>query len=69
MLPCDVRGKPLGPAVECTAQVFETPEDEARAEAALDEKCGRARRVYEQVMLEDDWMVYLAITPEAEPAA
>lgn len=67
VLPCDVRGKPLGPAVECTAQVFEAPEDEARAEAALDQKYGRTRRVYERVMTEEDWMVYLAVTPT--PAA
>src|SRR3954447_26714350 len=61
VLPCDPRGKPLGPAVECAARVLPGGEESARAEAALDRHYGRPRRVYEKVMAEDTWMVYLEL--------
>lgn len=63
VLPCDPRGKPLGPAVEGVARVIESPEERERAEAALDRHYGRTRRVYEKVMTDERDMVYLEVVP------
>ncbi|MBI5106264.1 MAG: PPOX class F420-dependent oxidoreductase [Solirubrobacterales bacterium] len=63
VFPCDTRGKPLGPAVEATARILPAGEEVERAEAALDAKYGRTRRVYEKVMADEAGMVYLEVTP------
>jgi PPOX class probable F420-dependent enzyme len=63
--PCDARGKPLGPGVEATARTLETAEDRERAEAALDSRYGRTRRVYDKVMVGGGDMVYLELAPAA----
>jgi PPOX class probable F420-dependent enzyme len=63
--PCDARGKPLGPGVEATARILETAEERAQAEAALDNRYGRTRRVYDKVMVGDGDMVYLELAPAA----
>ena len=44
--PCTMRGKPLGPAVEGRARIL-PPEEEERAEAALQANYGVGRRIYE----------------------
>jgi PPOX class probable F420-dependent enzyme len=44
--PCNVRGKPLGPAMEARAAIVPSAE-EAKAEAALSSNYGLGRRVYE----------------------
>jgi uncharacterized protein len=61
--PCDPRGKPLGPGVEGTARILQTPEECHRAEAALDRRYGRPRRIYERLMTDEPGMVYLEVTP------
>jgi PPOX class probable F420-dependent enzyme len=68
VFPCDPRGKPLGPGVECTARILVDPADTERAEAALDRHYGRTRRIYEKLMAPGEGMVYLEITP-ASPEA
>ena len=62
VLPCDPRGKPLGPAVDGTARVLEAPDECAAAERALDEHYGRTRRVYERLVAPKDGMVYVEVT-------
>jgi PPOX class probable F420-dependent enzyme len=69
VLPCDPRGKPLGPGVEGTARVLEDREECERAEAALDRHYGRPRRIYEKLMAESEGMVYLEVVPAARPPA
>jgi hypothetical protein len=73
VLPCDPRGKPLGPAVESTARVMTTDEEREQAEAALDRRYGRTRRVYDRVMVDQGGMVYVELAPAAptpaEPSA
>jgi PPOX class probable F420-dependent enzyme len=64
-LPCDPRGKPLGPAVDGTARILDAVPERERAEAALDRRYGRPRRIYETVMAHDSGMVYLEVTPAA----
>ena len=44
--PCTMRGKPRGPAAEGTARIL-PPEEEERAEAALQANYGVGRRIYE----------------------
>ena len=65
LYPCDPRGKPLGPGVEATARILETAEEREQAEAALDSRYGRTRRVYDKVMVAQADMVYLELAPAA----
>jgi uncharacterized protein len=62
VLPCDPRGKPLGPGVEAIARILNAPEGDL-AEAALDRHYGRQRRIYEKVMADERGMVYLELAP------
>src|SRR5215217_2054202 len=63
VMPCDPRGKPLGPAVEGTARILPAGEESQQAEGALDRHYGRARRIYERVMTDPAGMVYVEVTP------
>ena len=65
VFPCDPRGKPLGPGVEATARVLAAEEERGLAEAALDRKYGRVRRVHNKLLIEEGGMVYLEVTPIA----
>jgi PPOX class probable F420-dependent enzyme len=65
VFPSDPRGKPLGPGVETTVRILATDEEAERAEAALDRRYGRTRRMYDSVMLEKGGMIYLELTPVA----
>lgn len=65
VFPCDPRGKPLGPGVEATARILSTQDESDRAEAALNERYGRTRRIYDKLMVEERGMVYLELTPAA----
>ena len=68
VLPCDPRGKPLGPGVEGTARILQAEEECERAEAALDRHYGRTRRMYETLMADARGMVYVEVVPaEREP--
>jgi PPOX class probable F420-dependent enzyme len=61
--PCDPRGKPLGPAVEATVRILDSREECARAEASLEQRYGRTRRIYEKLMADESGMVYLELVP------
>jgi PPOX class probable F420-dependent enzyme len=65
VFPCDPRGKPLGPGVEATARILETAEERERAEAGLDRRYGRTRRIYDKVMVDEGDMIYLELAPAA----
>jgi PPOX class probable F420-dependent enzyme len=62
--PCTVRGKPVGPAADGHARVLDGPDDEAKAEAALQANYGLGRKIYQRVggafRVE---VVYLEVTP------
>jgi uncharacterized protein len=62
--PCTVRGKPTGPMVEGRARIV-PPEEEQRAEAAIQSNYGLFRRIYEHGggRLADISMVYVEVTP------
>ena len=47
--PCTMRGKPGGPAAEVTTRIL-PPEEEERAEAAIQANYGLGRRFYETPM-------------------
>jgi PPOX class probable F420-dependent enzyme len=63
LAPCTMRGKPRGAAAEGHARVL-SREDEAMAEAAIQENYGLGRRIYEQPLTRSslDW-VYIEISP------
>jgi uncharacterized protein len=63
VFPCDPRGKLLGPGVETTARMLAAEEECEQAEAALDKRYGRKRRVYHNVMFDHGEMVYLELSP------
>jgi PPOX class probable F420-dependent enzyme len=63
VFPCDSRGKPLGPGVEATARILESAEEREQAEAGLDRRYGRMRRVYDRVMVDQGDMIYLELAP------
>ena len=63
VFPCDPRGKPLGPGVECAARILEDRADTERAESALDRHYGRTRRIYERLMAPREGMIYVEVTP------
>jgi len=65
VIPCDPRGKPLGPGVDGTARILEPGEECERAEAALDRHYGRKRRIYERLMADEGGMVYVEVIPAA----
>jgi PPOX class probable F420-dependent enzyme len=65
VFPSDARGKPLGPGVEATARILEIAEEREQAEAALDGRYGRTRRIYDKVMVGEGDMVYLELAPSA----
>jgi PPOX class probable F420-dependent enzyme len=69
VFPCDPRGKPLGPGVECAARILEDPAETERAEAALDRHYGRTRRIYETLMAPREGMIYVEVTPASAEAA
>lgn len=48
--PCSVRGKPLGPAAEGRARALSTPEEQARAEAAIRANYRYGRRLYKAML-------------------
>lgn len=47
------------------ARVLETKDECERAEAALDRHYGRMRRIHEEVMADEQGMVYLEVAPAA----
>lgn len=61
----DPRGKPLGPAVDCTLRILPAGVETEAAEAALDRRYGRTRRVYERVFADESGMVYLEAVPSS----
>jgi PPOX class probable F420-dependent enzyme len=63
VFPSDPRGKPLGPGVETTARILATEEERELAEAALDDHYGRARRIYDKLLVDEGDMVYLELSP------
>lgn len=65
VVPCTVRGEPLGAPLEASARVLRS-EQEPRAERALASRYGAGRELFERVMdlLRVD-MCYLEITPGA----
>jgi uncharacterized protein len=65
VFPCDPRGKPLGPGIEASARILAAPKDCEMAEAALDRHYGRARRIYDRLMVDEGGMVYLELAPAA----
>jgi PPOX class probable F420-dependent enzyme len=62
VFPCDPRGKVLGPGVETTVRMLAAGEEREQAEAALDDRYGRARRVYHGLMFDHGAMVYLELS-------
>jgi PPOX class probable F420-dependent enzyme len=65
MFPSDPRGKPFGPAVDCTARVVEAVNEAVEAEAALDRKYAKTRRIYERLMTRPQDMIHLEVVPSA----
>jgi uncharacterized protein len=65
VFPSDPRGRPLGPAVECTARIVEAVNERQEAEEALDRKYGRTRQIYERVFTRSEDMIHLEVTPAA----
>jgi uncharacterized protein len=64
VVPCTVRGKPLGPPAEGRARVLEDPAEERQAESALRANYGLGRKVYEGAGgALGTATVYLEITP------
>jgi uncharacterized protein len=63
--PCDVRGKPKGPMVEARARVL-GPEEEGRAEHAIQSNYGLFRRIYEGGFAMKVAGAYVEITPGGE---
>jgi len=73
VFPCDPRGRPLGPGVDGTVRIMAPGDECERAEAALDRHYGRARRLYEKLLMDTSGMVYLEVTaaplqPDRSPA-
>jgi len=66
VIPSDPRGKPLGPGVEATARVLTDRAEIDAAEAALDRRYGRGRRVYEKLLSDHAGSVYLELTPRTD---
>ena len=62
VVPCDPRGKPLGPGVDASARVLAATEECERAEAALARRYGRLRRGYHKLMFDEAGMVQLEIS-------
>jgi len=67
VLPCDPRGKPLGPGVDAAVRIIQSREERERAEAALDRHYGRVRRVYDKLLTDAGGMVYLEVAADAWP--
>jgi len=65
VLPCDPRGKPLGPGVEGTPRILTAADECLRAEAALDRHYGRTRRIYDKLLAPGAEMVYVEVAPAA----
>jgi uncharacterized protein len=65
VFPSDPRGKPVGPVVDGTARIVDEGDDGERAEAALDRKYGRTRRIYERVMTRSEDTLHLEVVPAA----
>lgn len=62
--PSTMRGRPLGPQVEATARILESPEAE-RAERLLDGRFGLLRRLYRKTIGVDTTdTAYLEIAPD-----
>ena len=64
---CGARGRPSAPPFEGTARLV-PPDEEARAERAIQRNYGRARRVYERWLTLPDG-AYVEITPAQSPGA
>jgi PPOX class probable F420-dependent enzyme len=63
LAPCDNRGKPKGPAAEGRARIL-APEEEERAERAIQANFGLGRRMYEGVAMSvGPEGVYIEVTP------
>lgn len=62
--PCTMRGKPTGPMIEGRARIL-PPEEEQRAEDAIQANYGLFRRIYEHggERFVDIPMVYVEVTP------
>jgi uncharacterized protein len=69
VVPCDPRGKPLGPGVDASGRVLAAKEECERAAAALDRRYGRLRRGYHKLMFDEAGMVHLEITAASPPPA
>ena len=66
LAPCTLRGRPLGPAAAATARVVADPEEEVRAERALEARYGLYRPVVLGVLhLARVRELYLAVAPAA----
>jgi PPOX class probable F420-dependent enzyme len=66
--PCDNRGKPKGPAAEGRARIL-APDEEERAERAIQANFGLGRRMYEGVAMSvGPEGVYIEVTPTQEGA-
>jgi PPOX class probable F420-dependent enzyme len=61
VFPCDPRGRPCGPGVDGTARVLSDPAECERADAALDRRYGRTRRVYDKLLTDASGMVYVEV--------
>jgi len=68
VVPCDPRGKPLGPGVDASARVLAAEEECERAAVALDRRYGRMRRGYHKLMFDEAGMVHLEISAASPPA-
>jgi PPOX class probable F420-dependent enzyme len=65
LAPCDVRGKPLGRAIEGRARVL-PPEEWGRAERAIQANYGLGRRIYmAPARNNNEAMTYLEIAPQS----
>jgi PPOX class probable F420-dependent enzyme len=60
--PCSVRGNPMGPAIEATAQILPAAEEE-RAERAIRSNYGLFRRLYEASFSMKVEGTYVEVTP------
>jgi PPOX class probable F420-dependent enzyme len=66
--PCDMRGKPHGDGIAGYARIL-PPEEEARAEAAIQARFGVGRRLYEGVVMNvGPAGAYVEVTPAGDDA-
>jgi PPOX class probable F420-dependent enzyme len=64
LAPCDIRGKPLGPAIEGHARLL-GPEEWDRAEQAIQANYGLGRRIYTAPSKNSQASTYIEIAPQS----